>query len=235
MAKVSIITRAYNKLEYTIKCIDSVAKYTNYSNYEHIIINNGSQDGTKEWLNWVDSNDLPFFSRVRVFNMEKNYGDWGGMLKGMEFISDESEYIVQMDNDIEVRDIEWMNKMMFLLENTDVKIIQLRRMGMYNFVQPINIKEIDYNGETLRYGNHKANRPVALFMLKTSDFQSVKDKLPLNLHQGKSHLSRLLGGTHKFENVECHMLDGYHPRMGKHFYDYKYPRKLTYQRVNIID
>ena len=235
MAKVSIITRCYNKLEYTIKCIDSVAKYTKHPDYEHIIINNNSNDGTKEWLNWVDNNELPFFSRVKVFNMDKNYGDWGGMLKGLELVSGDSEYIIQMDNDIEVKDVEWMNKMVYLLDNTDVKIIQLRRRGMYNFVEPQNIKEIEYNGEILKYGEHRAKRPVALFMLKTSDFKSVKDKLPLNLHGGKSKLAELLGSVHKFENVDCHILDGYHPKMGKHFYDYKYPRNLTYQRINISD
>ena len=39
-----------NKLEYTIRCIESVRRYTRYGNYEHIIINNNSSDGTKEWF-----------------------------------------------------------------------------------------------------------------------------------------------------------------------------------------
>ena len=49
MKKVSIITRCYNKLEYTIRCIESVARNTEYDNYEHIIVNNNSNDGTTEW------------------------------------------------------------------------------------------------------------------------------------------------------------------------------------------
>ena len=34
MAKVSIITRAFNRLEYTTKCIDEIIKNTNYDSYE---------------------------------------------------------------------------------------------------------------------------------------------------------------------------------------------------------
>ena len=104
MEKVSIITRAYNKLEYTIKCIDSVGRNTLYGNYEHIIINNNSDDGTKEWLDWITQNGMSYFKKVKAFHMDINHGDWGGMLKGLDLVSEESEYNVQMENDIEIKD-----------------------------------------------------------------------------------------------------------------------------------
>lgn len=48
---VSICILAYNKLEYTKKCVESVLKFTPSDiNYELILINHGSNDGTKEYF-----------------------------------------------------------------------------------------------------------------------------------------------------------------------------------------
>jgi glycosyltransferase involved in cell wall biosynthesis len=233
MKKVSIITRAYNKLEYTIRCIESVARYTTYTNYEHIIINNNSNDGTKEWLNWMDKHGLPYYDNLKPFNMDKNYGDWGGMIKSLDLISEDSEYIVQMDNDIEILDPDWIQKMMLVLD-TNVNIIQLKRIGMKNMLVPQNPTNIEYNGEMLSYGISPARRPVGFFMLKTEDFKRVKSKLPLNLNKGKTVLSQLLGGTYKFSNVGCNMIDAYYPPSGKNFFQHKYPIEETYQNNNFI-
>ena len=232
MKKVSIVTRAYNKLEYTIRCIESVARHTKYDNYEHIIINNNSSDGTKEWLNWIDQNGLPYYKRLRSFNMDKNYGDWGGMIKSLDLVAEDSEYIVQMDNDIEIFDPEWIEKMMLILDTTPVNIIQLKRIGMRNMLVPMNPQEIEYKGEVLHYGKSPAKRPVAFFMLKTQDFRDNKKKLPLDLGAGKTTLSRLLGGTYKFSDVGCNMIDGYHAPTGMNFFQHKYPHKPTYQLIN---
>ena len=46
--KLSIITLTYNKLKYTKKYIDSLLKYT--KDFELIIVDNGSCDGTREYL-----------------------------------------------------------------------------------------------------------------------------------------------------------------------------------------
>ena len=46
--KLSVITLTYNKLEYTKKFIESLYKYT--KDFELIIVDNGSTDGTVEFL-----------------------------------------------------------------------------------------------------------------------------------------------------------------------------------------
>jgi len=232
MEKVSIITRCYNKLEYTIRCVESVRRYTRYGNYEHIIINNNSDDGTKEWLDWISKNKLEYFKNVVPFNMDKNYGDWGGMLKSLDLVSEDSEYIVQMDNDIEIKDTDWIQKMKLVLNEPIVNIIQLKRIGPRTNVVPSNIQQIEYNDDLLSYGLSPAKRPVAFFMLKTQDFKNVKDDLSFDLGSGKSELSKLLGGTYKFTNVECNLIDGYNQIYGKEIFHMKYPLELTYQKIN---
>lgn len=46
----SIVMLTYNNLEYTKKCIESIRKYNSKDNFEIIVIDNNSTDGTREWL-----------------------------------------------------------------------------------------------------------------------------------------------------------------------------------------
>ena len=46
---ISIITRCLNRLEYTAQVIDAVRRNTCVE-YEHIIVDNASSDGTQEWF-----------------------------------------------------------------------------------------------------------------------------------------------------------------------------------------
>lgn len=46
----SIVILTYNKLEYTKKCIESIRKYTKNEEYEIIIVDNNSTDGTNKWI-----------------------------------------------------------------------------------------------------------------------------------------------------------------------------------------
>ncbi|EFM12988.1 Methyltransferase type 11 [Paenibacillus curdlanolyticus YK9] len=46
----SIILVTYNKLDYTKQCIDSIRQRTDEGRYELIVVDNGSMDGTQEWL-----------------------------------------------------------------------------------------------------------------------------------------------------------------------------------------
>lgn len=57
--EVSIAVIAYNKLDYTKLCVESILKYTpNYINYELILVNNGSTDGTQEYFESISPTKL---------------------------------------------------------------------------------------------------------------------------------------------------------------------------------
>nr|WP_319490055.1 glycosyltransferase [uncultured Caproiciproducens sp.] len=47
---VSIVVLAYNHLDYTKQCIDSLYRYTSHIDFELILINNGSSDGTEAYF-----------------------------------------------------------------------------------------------------------------------------------------------------------------------------------------
>ena len=92
MKLVSIIIRTYNRLEYTIETLNSILNNTSYENYEIIIINNNSSDGTTQWLDWVSKNSPFYANKFKHIKMETNVGDWAGMVEGLNHISDECKF-----------------------------------------------------------------------------------------------------------------------------------------------
>ena len=56
--KVSIVLVTYNNLSLTIQCINSVLRNTSWPNYQLIVIDNGSQDGTADYLERL-RNEVP--------------------------------------------------------------------------------------------------------------------------------------------------------------------------------
>ena len=88
--KLSIITLTYNHLDFTKQYIESLYKYT--SDFELIVVDNGSTDGTVEYLKSLDKDNLKL-----VFNKE-NLGFSKGNNQGIEI--SESEYIGFLNNDI---------------------------------------------------------------------------------------------------------------------------------------
>lgn len=88
---ISVVMLNWNGLEDTKQCLKSLKKST-YPNFEIIIVDNGSVDGSKEWLR--KQKDLV------VVDLEKNYGVTGGHNKGYE--ASQGEFIANLNNDATV-------------------------------------------------------------------------------------------------------------------------------------
>lgn len=91
MKKVSIVIPVYNNEKYVEKCIDSLLRQT-YTNIEILIINDGSNDGSKvilERLSLVDN-------RIRLFH-QKNGGVAKARNKGISEAT--GEYLTFVDGD----------------------------------------------------------------------------------------------------------------------------------------
>ncbi|NFF81660.1 methyltransferase domain-containing protein [Clostridium botulinum] len=86
----SIIILTYNNLEYTKVCINSIRKYNLNNNYEIIIVDNNSTDGTVEWIK--AQNDLKY-----ILNKE-NKGFPAGCNQGIS-IAKENNDIFLLNND----------------------------------------------------------------------------------------------------------------------------------------
>jgi len=90
---VSIIIVTYNNLQYTKECLKSIGEYTQYPNYEIIIIDNLSEDGTKDYLMSIEKE----YENIRVILNNENIGFARGNNIGLREAN--GEYLVLLNND----------------------------------------------------------------------------------------------------------------------------------------
>ena len=136
MSRVNIITRAFNRLEYTILNIRNTYDMANQYPYTHIVVEQNSSDGTREWLK---SMEIEKFYPLKVKYNEINTGDAGGMKDGYDFCDDDCEFIMQLDNDLMPITNDFLNKLVGIMD-ADSKIggIMLKRDGVGTKVRLLN-------------------------------------------------------------------------------------------------
>jgi len=88
--RVSVTITTYNRLDYLPQAINSVLDQT-YRDFELIVVENGSTDGTKEWL---AANPHP---QMRVIVLPENIGVFGGMNTGIQAAT--GEYLTWLGSD----------------------------------------------------------------------------------------------------------------------------------------
>ena len=91
---ISIVVLTYNNLELNKKCIQSILKKTAYANYELIIVDNQSTDGTIEYLKEVEQKYIP---NVKIIFNHENLGFAGGNNIGIQ--ASKGEYVLLLNND----------------------------------------------------------------------------------------------------------------------------------------
>ena len=89
MTKVSVIIPAYNAMNYLPKTVENVLKQT-FTDFEVIIINDGSSDGVEEWVSTIKDN------RVKLIT-QKNQGASTARNNGIAHAT--GEYIAFLDSD----------------------------------------------------------------------------------------------------------------------------------------
>ena len=89
--KVAVIIVTYNRCELLKECIESIRQQT-YSNYDIIVVNNGSTDNTLEWLS--TQSDI-------ITITQSNSGGAGGFSTGLKYSCEhEYSYSWVMDDDV---------------------------------------------------------------------------------------------------------------------------------------
>lgn len=106
--KLSIVVVAYNHLEYTKSCIESILKYTLNIDYELIVVNNGSSDGTKIYLDSLEN--------VKTVDLEDNKGSGGGFNFGFKACC--GEYVLFVSNDL-ILTPNWANNLLYCIESNE--------------------------------------------------------------------------------------------------------------------
>jgi len=109
---VSIIIVNFNKKELLKQCLDSIKNSTTYPNYEVIVVDNGSSDGSQEmveknyrWVKLVKNKENLGFAKANNIGIREARGD----------------YIFLLNNDTVIIQRDWLEKMIAVAES-DPKI-----------------------------------------------------------------------------------------------------------------
>lgn len=110
---VSVIIPAFNKWEYTFKCLMAVAANTRDVDHEVIVVDNASSDDTAQ--------ALPLLDGIRLQRNEKNLGFAKACNQGAAMAR--GQYLMFLNNDTEVR-AGWLSSMVKILDGEpDVAVV----------------------------------------------------------------------------------------------------------------
>jgi len=151
--KVSIIIIVYNNYTDTKECLESLANIT-YRNYEVILVDNGSTDGSGEKL----KQEYP--QHTYIFN-KNNLGFAGGVNSGIQYsMRKNSDYVFLLNNDTIV-DKEFLEPLVSTAEKNPSTGIVGSKIYYYNSPKTVNFAggKIDFwRGITPHIGSGELDR-----------------------------------------------------------------------------
>lgn len=118
----SIIIVTWNALEHLKRFLPSVTK-TDYPDFEIIIADNASDDGSKEWIRST-------YPEIKIASFDTNYGYCGGNNRAVPFA--EKEILLFLNNDVEV-DKNWLHGLNRAFTKTNIDAAQPK---IRSFEQP---------------------------------------------------------------------------------------------------
>jgi GT2 family glycosyltransferase len=100
---VAIVVLTWNALEFTKACFGSLARVTDHPAWRLVVVDNGSTDGTVEWLAQLAAED----ARVTVVANEENLGYTKACNIGIAATTADED-VVLMNNDTVIVDRRWL-------------------------------------------------------------------------------------------------------------------------------
>lgn len=114
--EATIVVVAYNRLDKTKECIENILKYTKGINYNLILIDNGSTDGTFEYFKALE------YDKTYILRFTKNIG--GNPVLSFINFRWVSEYLIFVPNDLIVTE-HWLDNMLTIARSD-------KKIGMVN-------------------------------------------------------------------------------------------------------
>ena len=125
---VSIIMPVFNKLQLTEPCLDSIHREGAQASYEIIVVDNGSTDGSREWLAGQER-----LGRLRLIINPDNLGFARGCNLGAA--AARGRHLLFLNNDMEVTS-GWLEPLVSTLDtDPDVGIVGARLLFADDTIQ----------------------------------------------------------------------------------------------------
>lgn len=126
---VSVLVLAYNHIDYTRQCIESLYKYTTDVDFELITINNGSTDETEQFFNSLPNEKKISFPENIGVDKAINHG----------FRIAEGKYTLNLSNDIIVTR-NWLSNLVTCMESDEKIAMVVPVCGFSSNYQQVNLK-----------------------------------------------------------------------------------------------
>lgn len=140
--KVAVLTLTRDRLDYTQHCFARLHEFAG-CDFDHYVLDQGSTDGTKEWLD----DELMEDRVVGVVSYPENIGISAGMNELLTHIEDVAyDVIVKFDNDCELTQPNTLADVAALTFNGHT-LLSPRILGLQN--PPAARGEFDISGETI--------------------------------------------------------------------------------------
>jgi GT2 family glycosyltransferase len=112
--KVCIIILNWNGKELLKDCLSSLFKNTDYPNYKVIVVDNGSTDGSIDFVK-------KSFKKADILPLDKNYGFSKGNNEGIKYALKKynPKYLVILNNDTEIVEKNWLKEMVTFSESDE--------------------------------------------------------------------------------------------------------------------
>lgn len=146
---ISVIMPTYKRAEMLPEAIDSVLKQT-YENFEIIIVDDCSPDDTEKVIKEKYKDE----QRVKYYKNEKNSG--AGISRKNGYLKSNGKFLIFMDDDDYLTDIDFYKKAMDILGNTkELSFVSANTYIKYENTgeietNPLNVKGIVNNKEYLK-------------------------------------------------------------------------------------
>lgn len=96
--KITVIFTCFNRKEKTLKCVEDLVNGNKNIEFQFVVVDDGSTDGTKEALK-----EGKYAEKIQVLETEGNCYYSGGMNRGMQYILDscmKSDFLLMINDDV---------------------------------------------------------------------------------------------------------------------------------------
>ena len=162
MKKVGIVVVTYNRLALLKEAIDSLRNQI-YTNREIVVVNNGSTDGTQEWLN--AQKDI-------IVITQQNLGGAGGFFTGMKYVAEHDyDYCWVMDDDVVCHSDALQELVNAYTKKTDIGFVCSKVVGINGC--PMNTPTVDDRPSSNGEADYSDLIAESMIKVKTATFVSV--------------------------------------------------------------
>ena len=156
---VAIVILTWNAVAYTRRCLEALREGTDHPAWRMIVVDNGSTDGTVEWLRQQDD--------VTLFENGTNLGFTRGVNIGLRACRPDED-VVLMNNDLVVTDPGWLDELADVAHSRDdVGVVGTRLVDgqgvvghLGSYMPPVSLYGQQMGGGEPDIGQATRNREV---------------------------------------------------------------------------